>query len=81
MKFSIKPLDLHHYEIYLLQPIRAKIFNKTSDKKYVGSATINLTGTDINVYCEDTKMNDYAELLGQQTYLTYVNQLEKINNI
>ncbi len=80
MKFSIKPLDLHHYEIYLLQPVRAKLFNNTSDKKYIGSATINLSGDDINIYCENKKMNAYAGILGKQTYLTYVNQLENINN-
>ena len=51
MQFSIQPVDLHHYDIYMLHPMQSKIFGKTHEKTYVGSATISLDGENINLYC------------------------------
>ena len=75
MQFFINKLDLHHYEIYKLCPIQAKLLGKTHEKKYLGYATINLNGNNIDLYLENKQMNTYSEILGKQTYLYYQNEL------
>ena len=76
MQFSIQPLDLHHYDIYMLHPMQSKLFGKTHEKTYVGSATISLDGENINLYCEDKRMKNYSEILGKQTYSYYLSKSE-----
>lgn len=75
MKFSIEPLDLHHYEVFMLHPIQEKIFGKTQEKTYMGSATISLDGTNVNIYCENKRMKKYSEILGKQAYSYYSNKI------
>ena len=75
MQFSIQPVDLHHYDIYMLHPMQSKLFGKTHDKTYVGSATISLDGENINLYCEDKRMKNYSEILGKQTYSCYLSKI------
>ena len=67
MKFSIEPLDLHHYEVFMLHPIQ--------EKTYMGSATISLDGTNVNIYCENKRMKKYSEILGKQAYSYYSNKI------
>lgn len=76
MQFSIQPKDLHHYDIYMLHPMQSKLFGKTHDKTYVGSATISLDGENINLYCEDKRMKNYSEIIGEQTYSYYLSKVE-----
>lgn len=75
MQFSIKPVDLHHYEVFMLHPVQAKLFGKTQEKTYIGSATISLDGQDINIYCEDKRMKNYSQIIGEQTYAYYLNHV------
>lgn len=71
MQFSIAPVDLHHYDIFLLHPMQSKIFKNLPQKTYVGSATINLSGDRIDVYCEDKRIKNYSEMLGEQAFKYY----------
>ena len=50
MQFSIKPVDLHHYEVFMLHPVQSKLFGKTHEKNVYGSATISLNGENIDIY-------------------------------
>ena len=76
MQFSIQPVDLHHYDIYMLHPMQSKIFGKTHEKTYIGSATISLDGENIDLYCEDKRMKNYSEIIGEQTYSYYLSKVE-----
>ena len=79
MQFSIKPVDLHHYEVFLLHPVQSKLFGKTHEKTYMGSATISLNGENIDIYCEDNRMKNYSTAIGEQTYSIYMNSLSSMN--
>ena len=76
MQFSIQPKDLHHYDIYMLHPMQSKLFGKTHEKTYIGSATISLDGENIDLYCEDKRMKNYSEIIGEQTYSYYLSKIE-----
>ena len=76
MQFSIQPKDLHHYDIYMLHPMQSKLFGKTHEKTYIGSATISLDGENIDLYCEDKRMKNYSEIIGEQTYSYYLSKVE-----
>lgn len=78
MQFSIQPVDLHHYNIFTLHPIQAKLFGKTQEKKYIGSATISLDGENIDLYCENKHMKNYSEIIGKHAYSYYLNQVENM---
>ena len=71
MQFSIAPIDLHHYDFYLIHPLQSKLFKNSADKTYVGSATINLDGNRVDLYCEDKRMKNYSEVLGRQAFAYY----------
>lgn len=81
MKFTINPLDLHHYEIFKLCPIQAKLFGRSFEKKYMGYATISLNGENVDVYCENKQMKNYSEIIGEHTYNYYTRQIEKNINV
>jgi len=70
MQFFIAPLDLHHYDFFLINN-GLSLFKKSQEKKYVGSATINLTGDRVDLYCEDKHMQNYCKILGKQAYAYY----------
>jgi len=70
MQFSIAPIDLHHYDFFLLDN-SLSLFKKSQEKKYVGSATINLTGDRVDLYYQDKRMKNYSEMLGKQVYAYY----------
>lgn len=76
MQFSIQPIDLHHYDIYMLHPMQSKLFGKTHDKTYLGSATISLDGENVNLYCENKRMKNYSKIIGEQTYSYYLSKIE-----
>ena len=77
MQFSITPVDLHHYDIFMLHPVQAKLFGKAQEKTYMGSATISLDGQNIDLYCENKHMKNYSEIIGKQAYSYYLNEIEK----
>lgn len=79
MQFSIKPLDLHHYEVFMLHPMQAKLFGKNHEKTYMGSATISLDGENIDIYCEDKRMKNYSSIIGEQTYSIYQDKISALN--
>ena len=81
MKFTINPLDLHHYEIFKLCPIQAKLFGRSFEKKYMGYATISLNGENVDVYCENKQMKNYSEIIGEHTYNYYTRQIENYINL
>ena len=56
MQICIKPVDLHHYDVYQITPIQEKIFGKEHDKKYLGYTTISLDGKNVNLYSENEKL-------------------------
>lgn len=80
MKFTISPLDLHHYEIYKLCPVQAKLFGRSHEKKYMGYATISLDGANVDVYCENEQMKNYSEIIGKQAYNYYETRLIDLSN-
>lgn len=75
MQLVVKPLDLHHYDIFLLKPSFFKFGNSEEKKTYLGSATINLDGNRLDLYCEDNRMKDYSEIIGKQAYSYYSNSV------
>ena len=79
MQFSIKPVDMHHYEVFMLHPVQAKLFGKTHEKTYMGYVTISLNGENIDVYCENNRMKSYSNTIGEQTYSIYVNSVNSLN--
>lgn len=75
MQLFIKPLDLHHYDVYLLKNNLFKFGNSEEKKKYLGSATISLDGNKLDLYCEDNRMKNYSEIIGKQAYSYYSNNI------
>ena len=53
----------------------ASLWGKTQEKTYMGSATISLDGTNVNIYCENKRMKKYSEILGKQAYSYYSNKI------
>ena len=81
MKFTINPLDLHHYEIFKLCPIQAKLFGRSFEKKYMGYATVSLNGENVDVYCENKQMKNFSEIIGEHTYNYYTRQIQENINV
>ena len=75
MELFIKPLDLHHYDVFLLKNNFFKFGNSEEKKIYLGSATINLGGDRLDLYCEDNRMKNYSEIIGKQAYSYYSNHV------
>lgn len=77
MQFYIKPVDLHHYDIYQLTPIKEKLLGKEHKEKYLGYTTISLDGENVNIYYENKNLKEYSDILAKQTYAYYQTQYEK----
>lgn len=71
MQLFIEPLDLHHYDVFLAKSNFFKFGNSKEKKTYLGSATISLDGNRVDLYCEDSRMKDYSEMIGEQAYSYY----------
>ena len=78
MQFSIKPVNLHHYDIYTYHPVQAKLLGKARGETLVGSICICLDGNSMDLYCKDNRMKAYSDVLSRQAYSYYENGIKNL---